>query len=55
MEIKVEVEIYNGSGRSTVDIFLDGTDIRALAEQKAINSYACDSCAAKGIETTVRL
>ena len=50
MEIKVEVEIYNASGRSYVDVVLTDEDIRALAENKVLESHACDSCKANGVE-----
>lgn len=52
MEIKVEVEVYCGGFRSSVDVVLTDDDLRTLAENKVIESHACDSCKAKEMELT---
>lgn len=52
MEIKVEVEMYSEGGRSSVDMILTDDDLRTLAENKVLESYACDSCRAKEMELT---
>ena len=50
MEIKVEVEMYSASGRRAVEVVLTDSDLRTLAENKVLESHACDSCKAKIIE-----
>ena len=50
MEIKVEVEMYSAGGRSYVDVVLTDDDLRTMAENKVLESHACDSCKAKEME-----
>lgn len=52
MEIKVEVEMYSGGCRRSVDVVLTDHDLRTLAENKVLESHACDSCKAKEMELT---
>jgi hypothetical protein len=50
MKIKVEVDLYSNGGCSTVEVVLTDDDLRTLAENKAMDEYACDSCKAEEIE-----
>lgn len=52
MEITVKVELYTGSDKKTINVFLDDSDIRELAEIRASENNHCDSCQAKSIELT---
>ena len=50
MKIKVEVQMY--PSRKSLDIEITGDDIRALAEQRAMETYTADSCQAKTLTIT---
>ena len=55
MKIKVEVEIYGGFGRKSVEVEIDEAELREVAENKVMKGYQCDSCQAKGVEIVVQV
>ena len=54
MKIRVEVELYTGSGRKSVDVIFTEDDLRAFAEEQAQKDYDCNSCTGKAVEVVFR-
>lgn len=54
MKIKVEVEMYGAFGRKTVNVDITEEELRAVAENKVMVDYDCQSCQGKAIEVIVQ-